>query len=139
MAGTLIDSSQVIGKTLAAAKTVYMYSYPESKPEYYLYKITPGNTIGEVYSYVVRNGLKWWMFQLSNNKYGYVLHTPDSFSFSVLKQQGTQTVEEQEEEKKEENKTVIEKTIDRIGAFIPKLLLGLGIFLIAKEVIVKKL
>lgn len=135
----LVDSTQIIGKTLVAAKTVYMYSYPESKQEYYLYKISPGTTIGEVYSYVKRNGVTWWMFDLPNGKKGYVIHSKDAFSFEVLKQQGTQTVQEQEEAKKEEEKTVVEKTIDRIGEFIPKLLIGVGIFLLAKEVIVKKI
>jgi len=139
MAISLVDSKQIIGRTLVAAKTVYMYSYPESKPDYFLYKITPGQIVGEVYSYIQRNGLTWWVFDLPNGKNGYVLHTKDSFSFEVLKQQGAQTVEEEEEAKKEEDKSIVETTIDKIGAFVPKLLLGVGIFLIVKEVVIKKL
>lgn len=136
---SIVSVNQVIGKTLFAAKNVQAFSAAKPEKQYFLYTIKKGEPVGVVYSYVQDSkGVIWWMFYDKNNKSFYVIHTPDSFSLSALKEQGTKTEKEIQDEKDDEDKPWYEKILSDAGSFATKAAIGVGAFLIIRDVIKNK-
>jgi hypothetical protein len=106
------SADDIINKTLIAKINVVAYSQPFiTSPVYAAYK--SGQTIGVVYSYVIKNGVIWWLFYDVNKKPYYVQHKEGKFSLTSLKDQGAKTTaqktKEKEEKEKEENSTILDK------------------------------
>jgi hypothetical protein len=84
MSKITLTADQMVGKNLYAVRNVKAFSLPNSSSELWA-GYQPGQLIGKVYSWVIRNGVVWWMFEANysqgsvNVKYYYVKHNADDF------------------------------------------------------------
>jgi hypothetical protein len=123
-----ISADKIIGKTLFAKKNLDRLNSSFVK----IGTIATGSPVGQVYSYIQRNGIVYWQFIDFNNKPYYVKHTTDSFKFSG-------DVEQAFEEKKQEIENLQKQTKGSIPFYIEKygkiiLLYGLGAYLISSYI-----
>ena len=75
-----ISVNLVLDKNLYAKGKVSAYDVPNGKV---IFTIDNGGLVGNVYSYVVRNGIVWWQF-FKNNKPYYVKHDNNKLSLKEL-------------------------------------------------------
>jgi len=120
-----ITADKIIGKTLFAKKDLTRLNSSLVK----IGTITAGSPIGQVYSYIQRGGQVYWQFIDFNNKYYYVLHTPDSFKFTGDVKQAIEEKKQEIEKIQKEEKGSIPFYIEKYGKVI--LLYGVGAYLIA--------
>ena len=120
-----ITADKIIGKTLFAKKNLTRLNSLLVK----IGTITAGSPVGEVYSYIQRNGKLYWSFNDFSNKDYYVLHTPDSFKFTGDVKQAIQENKQEKENIQKEQKGSIPFYIEKYGKVI--LLYGVGAYLIA--------
>lgn len=112
---TTINITQIIGKTLFAAKTVTVHRLPDPNSEI-VATVQPGHTVGVVYSWVTRNGKIWWQF----DNFTYAIHEPDLYSLKKLYDQGViDTSTQNQPSNVERFKALMSKTIDNLGIAIP--------------------
>ncbi len=94
----IFDPSQIIGKTLFAAAPVQVKRLPlDSAPA--VFTAAAGQAVGKVYSYLSPGSgraVLYWQFYDSNGRPYYSAHEVGKYSLTALKQQGAQTVEEQQ-------------------------------------------
>ncbi len=80
-----MTAADVLGRYLIAKENVPVYDLPNGTR---IGEIKKGNSTAEVYSYVVRNGQVWWVFDytIPGQTPGayYVMHTPTRFSLSTV-------------------------------------------------------
>lgn len=149
--GKIYSAGSIIDKSLFAAKKLDIYDSPTDKN--YTGKIigyvNAGSSCGVVDTYLLPDPAKgrtkfWWVFKPASNysRAYYIPHDSSNFDLSSLKQQGVITIEEkieQEKEKEEkENQTWYEKIADSIGKTATNLAIGIGAFLIIREIIKNK-
>lgn len=127
--GNMVSAWQVLDKDLYSRGGVFVFSYPQWNDKFKLREVKKGVRVGKVYSYVYGKDKDlnptsevWWMlYPVEGGKYEYVKHTPKSFDFKSLQQQGTLTIPQEEEKKKEEeeeDKGFFEKLEeDLVGGF----------------------
>ena len=120
-----INADKIIGKTLFAKKNLTRLNSSLVK----IGTITAGSPIGQVYSYIQRGGQVYWQFIDFNNKYYYVLHTPDSFKFTGDVKKAIEEKKQEIENIQKEEKGSIPFYIEKYGKVI--LLYGVGAYLIA--------
>ncbi len=90
----LYNVSQLVGKTLTAAKSIEIVRIPFDNSES-VYTVKSGQAIGRVYSYVLPTegrAYLYWMFLDTNNDAYWVRHEINAFSIAG---QGILTVAEQ--------------------------------------------
>ena len=75
-----ISANLVLDKNLYAKGKVSAYDLPNGKV---IFTIDNGGLVGNVYSYVVRNGIVWWQFYKNNKPY-YVKHDNNKLSLKEL-------------------------------------------------------
>lgn len=102
---TNISVDQVVGLDLFALKPVVAYDYPEA-PQQVVSTYQPGDRVGTVYSYVLRNEQVWWMMGTNGP---YVKHEPGMFDLDALEQQGALTSKQEQREKQLATAGIIEK------------------------------
>lgn len=127
-----INASKIIGKTLFAKKNLDRLNSSLVK----IGTIAAKSPVGIVYSYIQRGGNVYWQFVDFNNKFYYVLHTPDSFSFSSDVKEALEEEKQEKEKKLIETKGSVPFYIEKYGKFI--LLYGIGAYLIATYIKNKK-
>ena len=91
----MYDVGDILGKKLYAATNVATTRnyLPNSEP----YKLfTEGDLIGEVYSYIHKNGQIWWMFLDKKGRPYYAKHHKGMFNQDALREQGVLTIREKE-------------------------------------------
>jgi len=120
-----ISADKIIGKTLFAKKNLTRLNSSLVK----IGTIVAGSPVGEVYSWIQRNGKLYWSFNDFSNKPYYVLHTPDSFKFTGDVKQVIQENKQEKENIQKEEKGSIPFYIEKYGKVI--LLYGVGAYLIA--------
>jgi hypothetical protein len=120
-----ITADKIIGKTLFAKKDLTRLNGSLVK----IGTIVAGSPVGEVYSWIQRNGKLYWSFNDFSNKPYYVLHTPDSFKFTGDVKQVIQENKQEKENIQKEQKGSIPFYIEKYGKVI--LLYGVGAYLIA--------
>lgn len=81
-------ADQIIGKQLYTKQATPVFTLPDSTSAI-LKTIAAGGLIGEVYSYITRDGLLWW--QIASG--GYVKHEKGKFDIKKLTDQGAISVE----------------------------------------------
>lgn len=119
-----INASQIIGKTLFAAKQLDKLNASLQKVGVF----KPGESVGVVYSYITRNGQVHWMFYDAFGKAYYVKHTADSFKFSKDVQSALQEQQIKEEKALIEQKGAIPYYIEKYGKFIVFAIVGVALF-----------
>ena len=119
----IYDVSQVVDKTLVAAKDLAVYDgYPtKTYTPKQVGTVRAGYPAGIVYSWInadpgSNRGTLWWMFYpaTSSGSYYFIPHNKGDFDISNLREQGVITVEEQQTAEDEQNKEWYEKVLDRI-------------------------
>ena len=75
-----ITADLVLNKNLYAKGKVSAYDLPNGKV---VLTFENGGLVGNVYSYVVRNGIVWWQF-FKNNKPYYIKHDNNKLSLKEL-------------------------------------------------------
>ena len=137
----LISADQIIGKTLIAKNPFSIYAFPDKDKRVGI--VEPGKPVGVVYSFVGGKGgapLFWLFYAKAGGieKAYYAEHDENAFNLPALKEQGVKTTQEIVKEKEEQDKP----TSDKIFEFIKKYSIwagvGLGAFLLFREVIRKK-
>jgi hypothetical protein len=137
----LISADQIIGKTLIAKNPVSIYALPDKDKRVGI--VEPGKPVGVVYSFVGGKGgapLFWQFYAKAGGieKAYYAEHKDDAFNLPALKEQGVKTTQQIVKEKEEQDKP----TSDKIFEFVKKYAIwagvGLGAFLLFREVIRKK-
>lgn len=137
----LISADQITGKTLIAKKPVPLYALPDKSKK--IATVQPGKPVGVVYSFVGGKGgapLFWLFYAKAGGieKAYYAEHDENAFNLPALKEQGVKTTQEIVKEKEEQDKP----TSDKIFEFVKKYAIwagvGLGAFLLFREVIRKK-
>lgn len=104
MSRNFTNADEVIGLDLYAAKTVTAYDYPD-EPRTVVATYQPGDRVGTVYSYVLRNEQIWWQFENGQH----VKHEVGLFDFEAFEEQGGKTLKEIEREKQLLTAGVVEK------------------------------
>lgn len=111
MADTTYTADKLIGVSLYAKKSV-----PKLNSAYkQIGTFNAGDFIGQIYSWVSKNGSVYWFFYENNNpnnKFYLVKHEEGAFNSNMIKSQGVKTEQEILEEKKEQEEK------DKKGAFI---------------------
>lgn len=135
------NANEIVGKTLFAKKKIDVYnsSAPDGK---IIYSVNSGDTLGPVYSWVMKNGALWWQleWQLEANNFGaFVKHEIGAFDVKALEDQGAQTTLDKINEEKEANKSSFDKIADLVSKNIKTIAIIGGIALIVTTVIKKKL
>lgn len=113
--GDLVSADQVTGKFLYAKTTVTAY-FGANKNKVFR-SFAKGQLIGQVESYLMVNGVMWWMMypESSGKPVYWVIHVPGAFDFQKLQQQGTKSLEQQkkeQEQKKLNDKSTVDKILD---------------------------
>jgi len=120
-----ITADKIIGKTLFAKKDLTRLNSALVK----IGTIVKGSPVGQVYSYIQREGKVYWMFNDFNNKPYFVLHTPDSFKFSGDVQQAVEQQKKEVEKVEKQEKGSVPFYIEKYGKWI--LIYGIGAYLVA--------
>ena len=123
-----ISADKIIGKTLFAKKDLTRLNSALVK----IGTIVSGSPIGQVYSYIQKNGIVYWQFIDFNNKPYYVKHTSDSFKFSGDVKQAFEEKKQEIEKLQKETKGSIPFYIEKYGKII--LLYGIGAYLISSYI-----
>lgn len=113
-----------IGSWLKALKSGSIYSAPNGT---FIDDFYPGETVGQIYSYVLKDGNVWWQLagKNGNGTGGFVLHKPGMFDNQVALD--TSSGEEHEQlldELSEPN--VIEKTVGDLATGVTDTVSGVG-------------
>ena len=119
-----LNASQIIGKTLFAAKQLDKLNASLNKIGIF----KPGESVGVVYSYITRNGVVHWMFYDSFGKAYYVKHSADSFKFSKDVQQALQEQQIKDEKALIEQKGAIPYYIEKYGKWLLYAVVGVALF-----------
>jgi hypothetical protein len=120
-----ITADKIIGKTLFAKKDLIRLNSSLVK----IGTIVKGSPVGQVYSYIQRDGKVYWQFFDFNNKQYLVLHTPDSFKYSGDVKEAVEKQKSEAEKIEKEEKGSVPFYIEKYGKWI--LLYGIGAYLIA--------
>ena len=92
-ASTIYSVDEVVGYSLFAKKQVTMYRLPDTTSQV-VRVVSAGQLIGQVYSYIGRNGNLWWQIGDGFTVDGYVLHVTGYFDIDALRDQGALSTEE---------------------------------------------
>ena len=120
-----ITADKIIGKTLFAKKDLTRLNSALVK----IGTIVKGSPVGQVYSYIQREGKVYWQFIDFNNKPYFVLHTPDSFKFSGDVKEAVEKQKSEAEKIEKEEKGSVPFYIEKYGKNI--LIYGIAAYLIA--------
>jgi hypothetical protein len=120
-----ITADKIIGKTLFAKKDLTRLNASLVK----IGTIVKGSPVGQVYSYIQRDGKVYWQFFDFNNKQYLVLHTPDSFKYSGDVKEAVEKQKIESEKLEKQEKGSVPFYIEKYGKWI--LLYGIGAYLIA--------
>lgn len=107
MSSTIINVSQVLGRDLFALKTVSVYTNSGSLA----YTVNAGERVGTVFSWLERSGQIIWILEDGNQVY----HSPGTFNFQAIIDQGGKTTEQLLKEQEDAQKTWFERTFSNIG------------------------
>lgn len=119
-----LSADKIIGKTLFAAKQLDRLNASLQKTGV----IKAGESVGIVYSYILRNGVVHWMFYDAFGKPYYVRHSSDSFKFSGDVQSAAQQQKLEKEKELIEQKGAIPYYIEKYGKWVLFALVGVGLF-----------
>lgn len=123
-------ADKVIGKTLYARQPVQLFKYVGSES----FKTLPTNSvIGVVWSWIVKDGSLYWVFEDNNKKFYYVKHDANKIK---LAKESEQEIKNIQEEEKLKQRGVIPYYIEKYGLWI---LGAIAVITLGKEVIKKKL
>jgi hypothetical protein len=120
-----ITADKIIGKTLFAKKDLTRLNSSLVK----IGTIVKGSPVGQVYSYIQRDGKVYWQFIDFNNKPYLVLHTADSFKFSGDVKEAVEKQKSEAEKIEKEEKGSVPFYIEKYGKTI--LIYGIAAYLIA--------
>lgn len=119
-----ISADKIIGKTLFAKKNL-------DKLNSNLQKIgvfSAGDSVGVVYSYIVRNGSVYWLFYDRMNKPYYIKHTADSFKMTGGVMEAVQEQKTEKEKQLIQDKGAVPYYIEKYGKWVLIGFLGVAIF-----------
>jgi hypothetical protein len=119
-----LSADKIIGKTLFAAKQLDKLNASLQK----IGVIGRGESVGVVYSYIIRNGVVHWMFYDGLGKPYYVKHSSDSFKFSGGVSEAAKQQKAEEEKKEIEQKGAIPFYIEKYGKWVLITFIGVTIF-----------
>jgi hypothetical protein len=96
----IYSASQIVDKTLFAAKPVQIY---RDINKYYagakgVFTVAVGNAVGKVYGYVQRGTDLWWQFYDSYGQPYWTLHREGVYSQKAVQQQGAKDTEQEQKE-----------------------------------------
>jgi hypothetical protein len=119
-----ISADKIIGKTLFAKKSLDKLNSSLQKIGIF----SPGESVGVVYSYIVRGGSVYWMFYDLMNKPYYVKHTSDSFKFSGGVLEAVQQQKTEKEKQMIQDKGAVPYYIEKYGKWVLYGVLGVALF-----------
>lgn len=105
----IYNAGDIVGKTLIATKTVYIYRNPSEGSEI-IGTVKAGQPVGVVYAWLAPSAalgrsVLWWSFFPQSGQYFYTPHIEGAFDVVALNQQGViSTTEKTEKEKQEAEK-----------------------------------
>jgi 1-aminocyclopropane-1-carboxylate deaminase/D-cysteine desulfhydrase-like pyridoxal-dependent ACC family enzyme len=126
-----LSADKIIGKTLYAKRQLDKLNSSLQK----IGTFAKGQSVGVVYSYVVRNGQVYWLFNDVFGKPYLVKHDSTAFQFSAGVQEAVKKQEAEKEKEEIEQKGKIPFYIEKYGKWV------LGAFILvtlAREYIKKK-
>ena len=126
-----ISADNIIGKTLFAKKQIDKLNSLLQK----IGQFNTGDSVGVVYSYIVRNGQVYWTFYDSFGKYYLVKHDPNGFKFSDDVQQAYEEQKQEKEKQLMETKGAIPYYIEKYGKWVLGAFIGVAII---REIIKRK-
>jgi len=139
--GVTFPVEELIGKTLYAIAKNNVRSTPYVQANNILFTSSPGQLVGIVYSWVVKDNYLWWMLEKPNakNEYQWVRHSNTSFALKSIQDQGAKTEKQKQEENKKKDQTWIETikewlapTGETLKRMIPVVIVGIGVVWIWK-------
>lgn len=117
----------IVGKTLIAKKKVAIKRQPsDTAPT--VYTVSPGETVGVVYSWVSRDGSIWWMYYDTNKNPYYTRHEPGLYDVKALAAQGAVSLDEIRDAEKKADSPV-SYYVDKLTTPI---VWGIGLFFAVK-------
>lgn len=90
------SAADIVGKTLIAKTKVAIKRQP-SKAAPTVFTVSPGETVGVVYSWVNADGELWWMYYDNNKNPYYTQHGTGIYDIKSLNAQGTISLEQVQE------------------------------------------
>ena len=105
------NANDIIGKTLIAKKTIDIVRSADDSAQS-VYEVTPGESVGVVYSYLLPNNARsniYWMFEDNTGRPYYVKHGVGKFDIQTIQSQGALTLEEKQEQAEAANETITNK------------------------------
>lgn len=127
-----ISADKIIGRNLYAKKSIPKLNASLVQ----IGKFMPNDFIGNVYSYIQKNGNVYWMFKDYSGKFFYTLHDPEAYKFSSDVQQAFDQQEIEKEKELIEQKGQVPYYIEKYGKFV--LYSVLGVYLIGTIIKSKK-
>jgi hypothetical protein len=140
--GQAFPVEQILDKTLYSIARNNVRRTPYIQDDNILFVSSPGQLVGVVFSWVVKENYLWWMLTdpKDKTKSQWVRHSDTQFSLNALKQQGSKTTKEVEKEKKAEedkDKTWSQRIAEMFGTTAstinkilpPVIVIGSGILL----------
>ena len=119
-----ITADKIIGKNLFAKRKLDKLNGSLQPVGTFL----PGQLVGNVYSWISRNGKIYWMFNTLSGSFYYVLHDPNAFQFTADVQTAFEEMKAAEEKQMIQQKGAIPYYIEKYGKIAILVIAGLIIF-----------
>ena len=126
-----VGADKIIGKTLFAKRQVDKLNTSLQK----IGTFQAGQSVGQVYSYIVRNGQVYWMFSDAFGKPYLVKHDSTAFQFSSGVQQAVEQQKTERERELIQQKGQIPYYIEKYGKWVIVIVVAV---VLAREFIKKK-
>ena len=127
-----ISADKIIGRNLYAKKLIPKLNSSLVQ----IGKFQPNDFIGNVYSYIQKNGKVYWMFKDYSGNFFYTLHDPEAYKFSSDVQQAFEQQDIEKEKELIEQKGQVPYYIEKYGKVI--LFSVLGVYLVGTIIKSKK-
>lgn len=126
-----ITADKIIGKTLYAKRQLDKLNSALQK----IGTFSAGQSVGVVYSYIVRGGQVYWMFNDVFGKPYLVKHDSNAFQFSAGVQEAIERQKEEKEKELKETKGAVPYYIEKYGKWVLGAFIGV---VLLREYIKKK-
>jgi hypothetical protein len=113
--GATYTPNQLVGVFVYAGKNVSAYNSIEGTPVVTIPKDAP---IGEIFSYVIRDGVLWWMFYYNNNTPFYIRNSDNVFNNVLLEASGVVSAEQQIIDAEQENQNIGDSIVASISPLV---------------------